>query len=148
MAKPVPKTLAIADVIRNKEIADRFPGVIIGGCPKIGADTGIGYMSEVLGHWDQPLVIGANCDIGSFVAINTSDSHFRTLELSEKIDYKPIALEDHVYVGSHCFIGGGCHIGHHSVIAAGTIILGKTIPPYSLVIGGPVDLIVKEGYYA
>ena len=145
--KPMSRTLSIADVIKNKELSARFTGVIIGGCPDIGEDTGIGYMSEIWGHSEQPLMIGAHCDIGSFVAINTSDSHRHALGISENIDYKPITIEDYVYVGSHCFIGGGCSIGHHSVIAAGTVMVGKTIPPYSLVIGGPVNLIIKAGYY-
>jgi acetyltransferase-like isoleucine patch superfamily enzyme len=56
-------------------------------------------------------------------------------------------LENNVFVGSHSFIGGKVRIGHHSVIAAGTILIadGLIIPPYSLVIGNPYK--VKEGYY-
>ena len=43
-------------------------------------------------------------------------------------------------------IKGGAHIGHHSVVAAGTIVDGVTIPPYSLVTGNPMT--VKPGYYS
>ena len=42
-------------------------------------------------------------------------------------------------------IKGGAHIGHHSVVAAGTIVEAKKIPPYSLIIGNP--MVVKSGYY-
>jgi perosamine synthetase len=61
------------------------------------------------------------------------------------VDRRDIVLEDHVFVGSHCVIKGGAHIGHHSVVAAGTIVEGRPIPPYSLVVGNP--MVVKPGYY-
>ena len=50
-----------------------------------------------------------------------------------------------MFVGSHCVIKGGSYIVHHSVIAAGTVVDGGKIPPYSLVTGNP--MVVKEGYY-
>jgi acetyltransferase-like isoleucine patch superfamily enzyme len=42
-------------------------------------------------------------------------------------------------------VKGGAHIGHHCVVAAGTIVEAVTIPPYSLVVGNPMQ--IKEGYY-
>ena len=137
----------IEDRIKLKALADRFPRTIIGGVPEIGEDTSIGYWTEIFGYGRGDLKIGAHCDIGSFNAINVSDSHLRCIGKSDDNEYLPITLEDYVYVGSHCFIGGGCHIGHHTVIAAGTIMVKKDVPSYSLVIGGPVNLIVKPGYY-
>ena len=86
-----------------------------------------------------------NCDIASFVAINAADSHKRCISLCDKIDRKPITLENNVFIGSHSVIKGGAKIGHHSVIAAGTIVEGENIEPYSLVTGNPMN--VKKGYY-
>jgi acetyltransferase-like isoleucine patch superfamily enzyme len=124
---------------------NRFhPLVWIGGEPEIGENVFIGAMSEVNAKGAR-VVIGNNCDIGSFVAINCADSHRRCLELTDEIDRKNITLEDNVFVGSHCMIKGGAHIGHHSVIAAGAVVDGVAIPPYSLVIGNPMQ--VKPGYY-
>ena len=54
-------------------------------------------------------------------------------------------MQKNVFIGSHSVIKGGAKIGHHSVIAAGTIVDGIKIPPYSLVHGNPA--IVKDGYY-
>ena len=50
-----------------------------------------------------------------------------------------------MFIGSHSVIKGGANIGHHSVIAAGTIVEGIKIEPYSLVVGNP--MVVKNAYY-
>lgn len=120
------------------------PLVWILGTPNIGENVYIGAFSEV-NATGANVVIGAHCDIASFVTINCADSHLKCIELAKSIDRKDITLENNVFVGSHCVIKGGAYIGHHSVIAAGTIVDAGHIPPYSLVIGNP--MIVKEGYY-
>lgn len=120
------------------------PLVWILGTPDIGENVYIGAFSEV-NATGANVVIGAHCDIASFVTINCADSHLKCIELAKSIDRKNITLENNVFVGSHCVIKGGVYIGHHSVVAAGTIVDAGHIPPYSLVIGNP--MIVKEGYY-
>ena len=120
------------------------PLVWINGDPQIGKNVYIGGMTDI-NCIDAALIIGDNCDIASFVAINCADSHQKCLEISDKINRKNITLENNVFIGSHCVIKGGAHIGHHSVIAAGTIVEGVKIPPYSLVSGNPMQ--VKNGYY-
>ena len=120
------------------------PLVWISGDPEIGENVYIGGMTDI-NCTDATLIIGDNCDIASFVAINCADSHQKCLGISDKINRKNITLENNVFIGSHCVIKGGAHIGHHSVIGAGTIVEGVKIPPYSLVSGNPMQ--VKNGYY-
>ncbi len=120
------------------------PLVWINGNPKIGKNVLIGFFSEVNAK-EAEITIGDNCDIASFVAINAADSHKRCIGLLDKIERKDIVIENNVFVGSHVIIKGGAHIGHHSVIAAGTIVDGQKIPPFSLVVGNPMK--VKSGYY-
>jgi acetyltransferase-like isoleucine patch superfamily enzyme len=120
------------------------PLVWIHGDPEFGAGVFIGGYS-VVNAFGSSVHIGDYCDIASFVNINVADSHRRCIGLMNDIERKPIVLEDHVFVGSHSFIKGGAHIGHHSVVAAGTIVEGIRIPPYSLVVGNP--MVVKPGYY-
>lgn len=91
------------------------------------------------------VIIGDGCDIASFVSINCADSHKLCIGLSEEVDRQDITLGKYVFIGSHCVIKGGANIGHHSVVAAGTIVDGIKIEPYSLVIGNPMQ--VKSGYY-
>ena len=125
---------------------NRFhPLVWIHGEPEIGRNVFIGAMSEVNAKGAK-VVIGDDCDIASFVAINCADSHRRCIGISTEIDRKDITIGNNVFIGSHCFVKGGAVIGHHCVIAAGTIVEGVAIPPYSLVIGNPMQ--VKPGYYA
>ncbi len=121
------------------------PLVWINGAPKIGKNVNIGFFSEINSK-DAKITIGDNCDIASFVAINAADSHKKCVGLSRNIERKNIILENNIFVGSHCVIKGGAHIGHHSVIAAGTIVDGVNIPPYSLISGNPMK--VKKGYYS
>ena len=120
------------------------PLVWINGDPEIGRGVYIGGFSEINAKGAR-VVIGDNCDIASFVAINCADSHKQSLGILEDFERGDIILENNVFVGSHCVIKGGAHIGHHSVVAAGTIVEGVAIPPYSLVIGNPMQ--IKPGYY-
>lgn len=124
---------------------NRFhPLVWINGDPEIGDNVSIGGLSEINATGAR-IVIGSNCDIASFVSINCADSHKKCIGLFPDVERKDIIIEDNVFIGSHCVIKGGAHIGHHSVIAAGTIVEGEKIPPYSLVAGNPMR--VKKGYY-
>lgn len=119
------------------------PLVWILGEPIIGVGVYIGGFSEVNAGGAR-VCIGDNCDIASFVTINCADSHRKCLGLSDIVERRDITIEHHVFIGSHSIIKGGSHIGHHSVIAAGTVVSG-VIPPYSLVIGNPMQC--KAGYY-
>jgi len=121
------------------------PLAFINGEPKLGKNVFIGFLSEVNAKGGE-VIIGDDCDIASFVSINAADSHKRCLEISEVIERGRIVFENNVFVGSHCFIGGGTYIGHHSVVAAGTILIkGGDIPPYSLIKGNPAK--IYPGYY-
>lgn len=120
------------------------PLVWINGEPEIGARTYIGGFTDINAKGAE-LIIGADCDIASFVAINVADSHRVALEIADGPDCRDIHIGDHVFIGSHSAVLGGSRIGHHSVIGAGTVLRGEEVPPFSLVIGNPAE--VKPGYY-
>lgn len=120
------------------------PLVWINGEPEIGENVYIGGMSEINAKGAK-IVIGNNCDIASFVSINCADSHKKCIGLSDNVERKDIVIEDNVFIGSHSVIKGGANIGHHSVVAAGTIVDGVEIPPYSLIFGNPMQ--IKREYY-
>lgn len=126
-------------------VPNRFhPLVWLLGDPEIADGVYIGAFS-VINATGSTISIGAHCDIAPFVAINVADSHRRCLELADGIDRRPIVLEERVFVGSHSVVKGGASIGHHSVVAAGTVVEGIVIPPFSLIAGNP--MIVRAGYY-
>jgi acetyltransferase-like isoleucine patch superfamily enzyme len=120
------------------------PLVFVNGSPKVGKNVYIGLFSEINAK-GAGVVIGDNCDIASFVSINVADSHKKCIGSKKEDERRPIDIGDNTFIGSHCFIKGGAHIGHHSVVAAGTIVEGVRIPPYSLIYGNPMK--VKEGHY-
>ena len=118
------------------------PLVWINGNPQIGNNVHIGGFSEVNAK-SVKVVIGDNCDIASFVAINSADSHKKCLELEDEIIRKDIIIENNVFIGTHSVILGGVYIGHHTVISAGSVVRNCKIPPFSLVINGEI----KKGFY-
>jgi acetyltransferase-like isoleucine patch superfamily enzyme len=124
---------------------NRFhPLVWVVGEPEIGEGVYIGGFSEVNAR-DARVVIGAGCDIASFVSINCADSHGKCIGLMQDVVRRDIFIGEQVFIGSHSVIKGGAHIGHHTVVAAGTIVDQCEIPPYSLVCGNP--MVCKVGYY-
>lgn len=131
------------EMINNQE-NPFHPLVFVQGDPEVGKNVYVGLYSEINARGSR-VVIGDNCDIASFVSINVADSHKMCIGLAKENERKPITIENNVFIGSHCFVKGGAHIGHHSVIAAGSIVDGVAIPPYSFVSGNPMT--VKKGYY-
>jgi acetyltransferase-like isoleucine patch superfamily enzyme len=121
------------------------PMVWINGDPEIADDVYIGGFSEVNAKGAN-VVIEAGCDIASFVSINCADSHKKTIGIEEEISRKDIFIGENVFIGSHSVVKGGAKIGHHSVIAAGTVVDGIEIPPYSLISGNPMTM--KPKYFS
>jgi carbonic anhydrase/acetyltransferase-like protein (isoleucine patch superfamily) len=110
----------------------------ITGKPQIGAGTWIGAFTLIDGLGG--LKIGRGCDVSSGAQILSHSTVRRCISERRynQIDFKATEIEDHVFVGTSAVILMGCHVGHHSVIAAGCVLLEETrIPPYSLVAGVP-----------
>ena len=134
---------SFSELTRFKE--NQFhPLVCITGEPNIGSRVYIGAFSEINAK-NVMVTIGDDCDIASFVSINSADSHLRCIQQQSHMSRKSIVLQHNVFVGSHSVIKGGAVIGHHTVVAAGTIVDESEIPPYSLVSGNPMK--IKAGYY-
>jgi acetyltransferase-like isoleucine patch superfamily enzyme len=121
------------------------PMVWINGEPEIADDVYIGGFSEINAKGAK-VTIENGCDIASFVSINCADSHRKTIGIENEISRKDIFIGKHVFIGSHSVIKGGAKIGHHSVVAAGTVVDGVEIPPFSLISGNPMS--VKPRYFS
>ena len=131
----------LLQTIHNRE-NPYHPLVWINGTPEIGPGTYIGGFSEVNAKGAR-VIIGRDCDIASFVAINVADSHRRCIGLADSNTCRDILIGDRVFIGSHCTVLGGAVIGHHSVVGAGTVVRAGVVPPFSLVAGDTV----KPGYF-
>lgn len=51
-------------------------------------------------------------------------------------DYKPVVIEDDVWLGANVFVMPGVTIGRGAIISACTVV-GKSVPAYALVAGNP-----------
>ena len=81
--------------------------------------------------------IGANCTIGLRTSIF---SHFHWGSRRIQGGFKPVIIEDDVFIGPHCVILPGVVIGRGSVIKAGSVVT-RNVPPgvfWSDAGGGPL----------
>ena len=120
------------------------PLVLVLGNPQIGENTYVGAFSEINAK-NSSITIGKNCDIASFVSINCADSHRKVLGREKYNTRREIEIGNNVFIGSHSMIKGGARIGDYCVVAAGTVVEGVQIQPFSLIYGNPMK--IKNGYY-
>ena len=108
------------------------------GNPEIAEDVWIGAFCVIDGSGG--LKIGASCNISCGVHILTHDTTKRcvTADRFTDIEYAPVEIGDHVFIGEGSFILPGSTIGHHTIIGAGSLMLGGNIPPYSVAMGHPI----------
>lgn len=59
-------------------------------------------------------------------------------------DYRPVTIEDDVWIGRRVTILPGVNVGAHSILSAGAVVT-KDVEPYSVVGGVPARLIKKRG---
>ena len=81
------------DIDKFKELFEQYtnfennkfhPFVKIAGKPIIGNNVNIGFFSEINAK-NSKIEIGDNCDIASFVSINSADSHNKCLDENNDI---------------------------------------------------------------
>jgi acetyltransferase-like isoleucine patch superfamily enzyme len=75
--------------------------------------------------------------IASHVSINTitHDYNKEVIRFAPNI-YKPVIIEDDVWIGSSAIIMPGIRIGQGAVIGAGSVIT-KDVPSRAIIIGNP-----------
>ncbi len=112
------------------------------GEPDIGEDTWIGAFTLIDGQGGLTIGKGVNVSCGAAILTHSTVKRCVTERAYNQVDRNPTVIEDYVFVGENATILMGCTIGHHSVIAAGAVVLEDTvIPPYSMVVGVPGKVI-------
>ena len=80
---------------------------------------------------------------GSFIGHNTvlaTINHDLNPRMNRKISYKPITIENNVWIGSNVTILQGVTVGEWSVVAAGAVVT-KDVAPFTVVGGIPAKFI-------
>lgn len=97
--------------------------------------------------------LGRGCTISSNVRILTHDWAIHTVakELGLKFDtpqgrIRPISIGRHAFIGTGSIIMPGTDIGAGCIVGAGTVVRG-TIPPLSIVIGNPSQIVGSVSDY-
>ncbi len=119
--------------------SDHDPVLIIGDNVSVNFNIHIGVIDRI--------EIGNNVLIGSNILI-TDHSHGHTSreDLDTPPNQRPIVskgpviIEDNVWIGENVSILQNVRIGHNSIIGANAVVT-KDVPPYSKVIGNPMQII-------
>jgi len=106
---------------------------------KIGANTVIGHRATLDARGG--LTIGQNVNLSSEVMIWTAQHDYRDPGFGTM--FKPVAINDHAWLGPRCIILPGVTIGAGAVIAAGAVVT-KDVEPYTVVGGVPAQKIADR----
>jgi acetyltransferase-like isoleucine patch superfamily enzyme len=85
------------------------------------------------------LKIGSDVYIGSCVKIWTDNHIFQDPEkpfTQQGFEYKPVTIQNDVWIGPRVFIKPGISVMTGSIINAGTV-LAKNVPPFAILEGNP-----------
>lgn len=102
-----------------------------------------GFSGAVIGAAGS-ITIGNNVLCGANVFITDFDWHNTdpVMRRSNILEYKPVIIEDNVWLGINTVILKGVRIGKNSVISANSIV-GKDIPANVVASGNPCKIIKK-----
>ena len=93
------------------------------------------------------VTIGRDVLIAPFCFITDTEYDFNDLSTpiyAQGWLYKPVIIEDNVWIGAHTVIIAGVRIGHGSVIGANSTVT-RDIPPNSVAYGNPARVIKARG---
>ncbi len=82
--------------------------------------------------------------IGEGVSIRDFDAHGTPPQERHNLGaIKQVIIGDNVWIGNKVIILKGAVVGDNSIIAAGSVVLGKEYPP-NVIIGGNPAKVIKE----
>jgi acetyltransferase-like isoleucine patch superfamily enzyme len=87
------------------------------------------------------LVIGNSVSLSFGVRIITGSHKINSKSFLG--DFKPITIDDYVWIGANAIVLHGCSIGKGAVVAAGSVVT-KNVEPYDIVAGIPAKKIERR----
>lgn len=120
--------------------------IVIGGIRSSGKSVFIGPATRIeegcLLYTTGGLFIGKNVHISadSWLITGFHDIDSDEPELQFKDMYKPIIIEDAVYIGEHVTILAGVTIGEGATVNPGSVV-ARNVPAHSIVEGVPAKVI-------
>ena len=111
---------------------------------KVGENTHIYGIKDIDTKHGPLIEIGSNVTVSTNVTILAHDATTKKHFGYTKI--RKVFIGNRVFVGSGSIVLPGAHIGEDCIIGAGAVV-GGTIPPDSIVIGNPGQIIGKTSEY-
>lgn len=106
---------------------------------RVGVNSNIGWFCSLDARGG--LEIGSNVTIASYTKIVTGSHNID--DMSFKAKFKPVHIDDFVWIGTGVIVLQGVRIGKGAVIAAGSVVT-KDVSPYTVVGGVPAKFIKKR----
>lgn len=129
--KGVPILRGVSIQHPNKFVIDDNSGISSG--TQINAEGGV--------HIGKDVLIGPHCIIWS--QNHRYESTIQCIR-EQGYDYKPVVIEDGVWIAASCVILPGVTLGKGCVIAAGAVV-SKSVPSESIAAGVPAKIIGTRG---
>lgn len=106
----------------------------------IGSNTYIGQNAFIRG--EGSVSIGSHCMIAANVVVYSYNHDYESnkIPFSDVNTYKPVIIEDFVWIGRNVNITPGVRIGKGAIIGMGAVVT-KDIPPFSVAGGNPAKVI-------
>ncbi|EOL42977.1 acyltransferase [Enterococcus phoeniculicola] len=108
----------------------------------LGENSSIGDRSMIVAA--AKVSIGENVMMGPEVLVLTQNHQIvgRKKKLIDgKIKKKEVSIADDVWIGARVTLLPGTYIGKGSVVAAGSVVVGKAYPDYAILGGNPAKII-------
>jgi acetyltransferase-like isoleucine patch superfamily enzyme len=111
----------------------------------IGDNVGLNYGVWIASNFNPKAMIsiGPNVLIGPYTVIHSGNHRFMdtTLPINKQgFEFKPIIIEEDVWIAAHCTILSGVKIGKGAVVGAGSVVT-HDIEPFTVVAGVPARLL-------
>jgi len=110
----------------------------------IGNRTRIGMSNVLIG----PITIGNDVMFAQNVVLSGLNHGYEDINLPpslQKVETKPIIIEDQVWIGANAVVTAGVTIGKHSIVAAGCVVV-RDVPSYAIVGGNPGRLLKQYNH--
>lgn len=103
---------------------------------EIGDDSSLGV--DCIVPYD--LKVGKDVMMGPHVIIVGENHRFERTDVPMRLqgfaEFKPVRIEDDVWIGARAMIMPGITIGHGAIIGAGAVVT-KDVPPWAICVGNP-----------
>jgi len=86
------------------------------------------------------IVIGNDVMLGPSVKIWSANHQYADPDVPVRLqgyEYKEVEIGNDVWIGANSFIMPGAKIGNGCVIGAGSVVAGKVVPDYCILMGNP-----------